>query len=752
MQAKSRLTQYCIILMNRLKRFFLLFLIASFVIVGLVFVKQINAVGIAATGTITVVPPAISAIGTITLVPKANLVDGETFDYWGNIFEFDVDGDGVEPGHLLVDVSSAIDAIDVAFVVGTAIENASIGIVVTDNLDGTLDLETVGFGSDQNYEITDTVADEGFIVTGMSGGTDGILDGETVTISFELESPVIFEFDINDNVVESNIQVDISSANTAEDVATALVNTINGAAAPELTAEGPDENSTLTIANGSGNGSLGNVPITTNVGAAGFEVSGMSGGSDTAPPTIDISVPSLSTASSTSSVTYTITYEDAVSVTLASGDITLNTTGTATGTVGFSGTGTSTRTVAISGISGNGTLGITIASGTASNEEGDASAAGPSTTFTVDNTGPIFVSGALSRVSDTEFSVDIASDVATSTLTNNNDGGFTVTEKGGSATYVVFSTHYGGLSKTYHKIHLVVAITIPSAAKGITATYVAGGNGRVVDNVGNPMATDAVGKSFNAWATAFDPSDPSTVFTVDGGDPESTTLLTATTDVSATTTSSAGDIEVIIPIGTEITKDDNSAFDATAATSTDATNVILGSSLMTAGVTLQGAVQFGISGTTLHFSNPVIVRIPVIVPNGTVLDIRRSPDGGATWTTAGFTASATDTCLNGNGNHPVTTTTIAGGYATIFTCQASDFATYSYSQPSSSYYYGGGGGTLTTITATSTATTTITTTATTTASTTPSLTLQDLLASPYRSTQNSYLSSQSSRDHRFTSS
>src|SRR5437870_5851269 len=47
------------------------------------------------------------------------------------------------------------------------------------------------------------------------------------------------------------------------------------------------------------------------------------------------------------------------------------------------------RTVTISGITGNGTLGISIAAGTASDTAGNlAPAAGPSGTFTVDNTTP----------------------------------------------------------------------------------------------------------------------------------------------------------------------------------------------------------------------------------------------------------------------------------------------------------------------------------------------------------------------------
>ena len=105
---------------------------------------------------------------------------------------------------------------------------------------------------------------------------------------------------------------------------------------------------------------------------------------DSLAPTIVISAPSV--ASTTfGPVTYTVTYADAhfVSSTLAVANITLNKTSTANGTVGVTGTGL-TRTVTISSITGNGTLGISIAAGTASDLPGNlAPAAGPSTTFNV---------------------------------------------------------------------------------------------------------------------------------------------------------------------------------------------------------------------------------------------------------------------------------------------------------------------------------------------------------------------------------
>jgi autotransporter-associated beta strand protein len=112
-------------------------------------------------------------------------------------------------------------------------------------------------------------------------------------------------------------------------------------------------------------------------------------------PEVVISPPSASSTTG-DPVTYTITYIDPffASSTLSPGNITLNATGTASGTVGVSGTGP-TRTVTISNITGDGSLGISFASGTASDTLGNLfPAAGPSATVTVDNTGPTVVSPA----------------------------------------------------------------------------------------------------------------------------------------------------------------------------------------------------------------------------------------------------------------------------------------------------------------------------------------------------------------------
>jgi hypothetical protein len=108
---------------------------------------------------------------------------------------------------------------------------------------------------------------------------------------------------------------------------------------------------------------------------------------DTVAPTLAVGPPSLSVANKGTPVTYTVTYTGADNVTLAPGDVTLNKTGDANGSVTVTGAGTSSRTITVSNITGfNGTLGISIAAGTASDLAGNiTSSAGPGATFTVDN-------------------------------------------------------------------------------------------------------------------------------------------------------------------------------------------------------------------------------------------------------------------------------------------------------------------------------------------------------------------------------
>jgi hypothetical protein len=168
------------------------------------------------------------------------------------------------------------------------------------------------------------------------------------------------------------------------------VNSTGSASAGSVGVTGSGTTRTVTLTGITGDGTLG---ISLASGTASDTVGNLAGAAgpsttftvDNTAPGIAIGAPSASTAT-TGPVTYTVTYSGENSITLGGGDLTLNKTGTAdAGSVMVSGTG-STRTVTLSSLTGVGTLGISVAAGTASDTAGNlAGAAGPGTTFTVDN-------------------------------------------------------------------------------------------------------------------------------------------------------------------------------------------------------------------------------------------------------------------------------------------------------------------------------------------------------------------------------
>ena len=117
---------------------------------------------------------------------------------------------------------------------------------------------------------------------------------------------------------------------------------------------------------------------------------------DVIAPSISIGPPSV-TITNSGLVTFPVSYADVnfANSTLSAGNITLNTTGTASASsVSISGSGSS-RTVTLSGIAGDGTVGISIAAGTAIDSAGNlADAAGPSSSVVVDTTPPAVLIGA----------------------------------------------------------------------------------------------------------------------------------------------------------------------------------------------------------------------------------------------------------------------------------------------------------------------------------------------------------------------
>ena len=210
-----------------------------------------------------------------------------------------------------------------------------------------------------------------------------------------------------------------------------------------------------------------------------------------AAPTVSVGAPST-TLTTGGPVTFNVTYTDATTVSLSAANVTLIRTGTANGTVAVSGTGTTTRTITVSSITGDGTIAVSLAAGTASNASGSAGSAGPSSTCTVDNTRPTL------SISDPSATV-VAGGPITYTLTY--AGASAVSLVNGNVSLVATGTA-AGTATVSGSGTTTRTITI----QGIT------GNGTLKIQVAAGTASDAAGNTALAVTAA-------TAFTVDNTAP-----------------------------------------------------------------------------------------------------------------------------------------------------------------------------------------------------------------------------------------
>lgn len=242
-----------------------------------------------ATGTIKAVKVATRATGAITLVVKTKLANGDSFTIGdgqtAKNFVFKVTADYKTPDNtVVVDVSNARDnnLDDVKGAIIGAIVNSTLNVSI--DLDPTADSDRVDLtaklpGTIGNVGITWNVQNAEFKCMGMKGGAnDGLLHGETVTIS-DGTATKVFEFTTLGTVTSGHVKVDLSSdCDTASQVCTALFDAITntsgfGVKAMEL------DNTTIHLWNEK-KGTTGNQAITKTVAHADFQVSGMTGGTN----------------------------------------------------------------------------------------------------------------------------------------------------------------------------------------------------------------------------------------------------------------------------------------------------------------------------------------------------------------------------------------------------------------------------------------------------------------------------------------
>jgi hypothetical protein len=137
-----------------------------------------------------------------------------------------------------------------------------------------------------------------------------------------------------------------------------------------------------------------------------------------------------------------------------------------------------------------------------------------------------------------------------------------------------------------------------------------------------------------------------------------------------------------LPKNLEITTSDGSPFNASAI-DVATTEVTLGTN-----EEALGAISFGISNYNLYFNRPVKIQIPTTASDGTISVQVKHHNGE--WGTTGLTNTWDTTCTNGVPATGSATATVSSGIATIYTCQASDFAVYQTTTPSSTSTPGGG--------------------------------------------------------------
>lgn len=305
--------------------------------------------------------------------------------------------------------------------------------------------------------------------------------------------------------------------NGADTVSLAAANiTLNktGTANATLTVSGTGTSvRTVTLSSITGSGTLGiSVAAATASDAAGntapaagpsvtFQV-------DNEAPAMALSSPSH-TATTSGPIDYTVTYTGADSVALDVSKITLAKTGTANGAVAVIGSGTSTRIVRVSGITGSGTLGISIVAGTGTDAAGNTTpASGASATFAVDNTAP---------------TVSISQPTATSATAG--PVSYTVTYVG--ATEITLSPQQVVLNATGNAGATVSVTGSGTTTRTVTLSPITG-SGALRISIAAGTATDAAG---NAAAHA----GPSASINVDNSPPE---MDVVNTDKYTTSTSS----------------------------------------------------------------------------------------------------------------------------------------------------------------------------------------------------------------------
>jgi len=448
------------------------------------------------------------------------------------------------------------------------------------------------------------------------------------------------------------------------------VNTTGTVSVGSVSVSGSGNTRTVQLSAISGDGTVGiSLPSNTGSDLAGNNAGGAGPSAtatvDNTAPTVSIGAPSAS-ATASGPVSYTITYTAADAVTLASGDITLNKTGSANGTVGVSGSGTGTRTVTISSITGSGTLGISLAAGTASDTAGNAAlAAGPSPTFVV-NSAPT-----------------VASDNATITVgegaTASNTGTFA--DADGNATVTLSAsvgtvTPNAGAGTWAWSFHTTDG---PEDSQTVTIT--------ADDGVAAPVTTTFTLAVTNLAPTAVaqsvtTPEDTATNIVLTASDPG----LDAITNWVITVGPTNGTLSGTAPNLTYLPGTNYNGSDSFQFTATDSDGAVSASALVSLTVTPVNDAPVAGTDSLARLNNTKVVKVTkaVLLANDTDADndpltisaVGNATPTGATVAIAGtfviYTAPSTNA---GDGSFTYTLSDGPGGHAVVATVPVVEVAT-----------------------------------------------------------------------------
>lgn len=207
---------------------------------------------------------------------------------------------------------------------------------------------------------------------------------------------------------------------------------------------------------------------------------------DTTPPTVSIGAPSHAYSTFNDSTSYEVTFSDTNlnSLSVADSAISLITTGGVTATKTVTLTGPRTVQVTLTNISGNGTVGISVAAGAVSDKAGNQStASGTSATIVADNTPPVVTIGKPSSSSIQGGSITYK--VA---VTDTNLSDFNLT-----ADQVQFTSLTGQLAA-----NITVAAGPESNEFTITVSKIRGGAGTFRIELPASLAKDFAGQTSDA--------------------------------------------------------------------------------------------------------------------------------------------------------------------------------------------------------------------------------------------------------------